>query len=201
VLEDLTHKAKLCLKFNHHHVNDHAKIVDFGLASPIGGCSDEFPGTAFYMAPEQIEGDPVDPRTDIYSLGIMAYEMATGRRPYSDDVCEVLKAHITEPIPYPRVLNPDLPETFCRFITKATQKDPRSRYDDLLQVSDDLNYMVKNTGEFLLREPIQHRRRMMSLFILYGDDRQLELNEFLKGFSEQIKELGAELRIADLDNL
>lgn len=179
--------------------NDRVKIVDFGLASPIGGCSNELPGTVFYMAPEQIEGEPVDPRTDIYSLGITAYEMVTGRRPFPDDVCEVLKAHITEPMPDPRALNPDLPEAFCSFITRATQKDPSLRYDDLGQVWEDLHSLAETATQFESSEPMQPRKRIMSLIMLYEEDQQLVLNQLMKAFSEQVKELGIEFKIADFD--
>lgn len=179
--------------------NDRVKIVDFGLASPIGGCSNELPGTVFYMAPEQIEGEPVDPRTDIYSLGITAYEMVTGRRPFPDDVCEVLKAHITEPMPNPRMLNPDLPEAFCGFIARATQKEPSLRYDNLGQVLEDLNSIAQRTTPFEFTEPTRSRKRMMSLLMFYEESHQLGLNQLMKTFGEQVKELGIELKIADFD--
>ena len=151
--------------------NDRVKIVDFGLACPIGGCSPDLPGTAFYMAPEQIEGEPVDPRTDVYSLGIMAYEMATGRRPFPDDVCEVFRSHITEPTPDPRVLNPGLPPEFCRFIAKATSKDPAERYDDLDQARGELLQMQKRSDPERPKKS-QRKRKMMSLFVFYEEDHQ-----------------------------
>lgn len=180
--------------------DDRVKIVDFGLACPIGGCSDDLPGTVFYMAPEQIEGDAVDPRTDIYSLGITAYEMATGRRPFPDDVCEVLRAHITEPTPDPRALNRDLPEEFSRFIARATQKDPGSRYQNIGEVIDALSSMAAKMGTEH-RSRSEGRRRMLTLFMFYEDDRHLELNQLLDGFSEQLRNVGAELRVADFENV
>jgi len=176
------------------------KIVDFGLACPIGWCSDELPGTAFYMAPEQIEGDPVDPRTDIYSLGITAYEMATGRRPFPDDVCEVFRAHITEPTPDPRALNPYLPEEFSRFIARATQKDPEARYQDIGEVIEALSSMAAKIGAEP-RARSDGKRRMLTLFMFYEDERHLELNQLLDGFSEQLQDVGAELRVVDFENL
>ncbi|MEW6113714.1 MAG: protein kinase [Thermodesulfobacteriota bacterium] len=177
--------------------NDHVKLVDFGLALPIGGCSPELPGTAFYMAPEQIESDPVDARTDIYSLGITAYEMATGQRPFPDDVCEVLKAHITQPTPDPRLLNPELPEEFSQFIFKATHKDPAERYDNLQEVLAHLNQMADGNGH---PAPVaEHRkRRMINLCMFYDHERQQDLIQLMAGFSEELKKLGAELRVSDL---
>ncbi|MBI5249790.1 MAG: protein kinase [Desulfomonile tiedjei] len=180
--------------------SDRVKIVDFGLASPIGGCSDDLPGTVFYMAPEQIEGEPVDARTDVYSLGITAFEMATGRRPFPDDVCSVLKAHITESTPDPRIFNPDLPPEFGAFISKATQKDPAARYQNCREVILDLTRLASKAGERVAPES-HPKRRMMTLFMFYRDESQLELNQIMEELSQQLKALGAELRIADFEGV
>jgi eukaryotic-like serine/threonine-protein kinase len=179
---------------------ERVKIVDFGLASPIGGCSDDLPGTAFYMAPEQIEGDPVDVRTDIYSLGITAYEMATGQRPFPDDVCEVLRAHITEPTPDPREINPDLPEEFSAFIRRATRKDPEKRYQSIEHALRDLMPMAEQACVVTRPNPPK-RRRMMSLFLFYENDQQVQLTRVLKTLSEELKLIGAEVRLAEFDDV
>lgn len=180
--------------------DDRVKLVDFGLASPIGGCSDELPGTPHYMAPEQIEGDPVDPRTDVYSLGITAYEMVTGRRPYPDDICEVLRYHITAPTPDPRLLHPEIPQEFVDFIGRATAKDPEARHQNMLEVLEDLTALNCSIG---VGPPVElrKRRRMMTLFMFYEDDRQLALNRLLDRFSEGLRSLGAELRVADFEDV
>lgn len=178
--------------------NDVVKIVDFGLACPIGGCSDDLPGTAFYMAPEQIEGEPVDPRTDVYSLGIVAFEMATGHRPFPDNVCDVLRAHITEPTPDPRTLNPDLPEELARFIMKATRKDPAARYANLREVMNELHGLECRIGEDAPAVR-PRRRKMMSLVMVYDHEHQIRMSRLLEDFSEQLQRMGAQVRVADFD--
>jgi eukaryotic-like serine/threonine-protein kinase len=180
--------------------SDRVKLVDFGLASPIGGCSPDLPGTAFYMAPEQIESEPVGPGTDIYSLGITAYEMATGQRPFPDDICAVLKAHITQPTPDPRLLNPDLPGEFCEFIARSTQKDPAARYDNLGQVMVELGSMVKKAGQEILPHS-EPTCRATNLLIMCKNEHQSELNRLMESFSEQLKTIGAELRICDCEDV
>lgn len=176
------------------------KIVDFGLASPIGGCSPDLPGTAFYMAPEQIESEPVGPGTDIYSLGITAYEMATGQRPFPDDICAVLKAHITQPTPDPRLLNPELPREFCDFIARCTQKDPAARYDNIGQVMIELESMAKEASqEFLPYSGPTWRTTNFLIFCKNEDEPQV--NRLVKGFSDQLNKIGAELRICDCEDV
>ncbi|MFC1834591.1 protein kinase [Thermodesulfobacteriota bacterium] len=181
--------------------DDQVKIVDFGLASPIGCCSDEFPGTPYYMAPEQIEGEQVDPRTDIYSLGITAFEMVTGRKPYPEDICEVLKCHVTEPIPDPRTINPDVPEDFVQFIRRCTQKAPAARYQNMAQVIEALGSMATDEAPPESPPTLAKKRRMMSLFMFYEDEQFLELNRLLDNFSRDLKKLGAQLRVADFEDI
>lgn len=179
---------------------ERVKIVDFGLAVPIGGCSDDLPGTVFYMAPEQIEGDPVDVRTDIYSLGITAYEMATGHRPFPDDVCEVLKAHITAQTPDPIEINPDLPKEFSAFIRRATHKNPEERYQNIEDVLRDLMPMAEQ-ARAVAPHDTPKRRSMMSMFLFYENDQQVKLTRILKSLSEELKVIGAEVRLAEFDDV
>lgn len=180
--------------------NDKVKLVDFGLACPTGVCSDELPGTPFYMAPEQIEGDPVDPRTDIYCLGITAYEMATGQRPFSDDVCEVLKSQLMDSTPDPRKINPNVPDELADFILKATRKDPAARYGDIPQVIQELAPLAERLGIGIAPE-IRPKRKMMSLLMFYGSEYELELNRLLETFGRQVEELGGKMRVTAVEDI
>ena len=97
-------------------------------------------GTPEYMAPEQGTGVEVDFRVDIYSLGVVFYELITGRRPYTADtpLGVLLKQH-SEPIPQPSLYLPDLPEDVERFIFKMMSKDPDQRYRSMNEVADILD--------------------------------------------------------------
>lgn len=109
-------------------------LSDFGLAKMVEGSvkltgTGVGVGTPAYMSPEQAQGKPVDARTDIYSLGVVLFEMLTGRVPYQADtpVAVVIK-HVTDPIPLPRQMNPNLPEAVERVLLKALAKNPEHRF-------------------------------------------------------------------------
>lgn len=89
-------------------------------------------GTIYYMAPEQIQqSKTVDTRADLYALGAMWYELVTGKTPFEGNAGQVLFAHIQQPAPDPRKLQPDLPEWQARAILKALEKDPDARFEQV----------------------------------------------------------------------
>ncbi len=112
----------------------HCLLTDFGLAKIMEGSTKltttgSILGTPAYMSPEQGLGKKLDGRSDIYSLGVILYEMATGRAPYDAETpMGIMIKHIGEPLPLPRALNPDLPEAVEHVIVKALAKDPEDRY-------------------------------------------------------------------------
>jgi hypothetical protein len=116
-----------------------AFLSDFGLArlvttQPVSGTGAI--GTPAYMSPEQGQGLPADARSDIYALGILLFEMATGLLPYSADTpLGLILKHINEPLPRPRHLNPNLPEAFEQAILKATAKSPADRFQTAGQLA------------------------------------------------------------------
>jgi len=114
--------------------NDWPVLADFGLAK-MAEASQQLTGTGvgvgtpMYMSPEQGQGTNVDHRTDIYSMGIMLYEMLTGDVPFrADTPMAVVIKHMTAPLPMPREANPDIPEALERIILKATAKSADDRY-------------------------------------------------------------------------
>jgi serine/threonine protein kinase len=180
--------------------DDRVKIVDFGLACAPGTEVGLFEGTIFYMSPEQIDGDFVDERTDIYSLGIMAYKMITGQRPFLDDkFANVMKWHLHEDIPDPRTLIPDLPDELYNFLMRATRKDPAERYKNMWEVLNDLRHLAEKMGVKTL--PQLRKRKMMSLFLFYKDEHQLILNQLVENFSNELKKIETELRVADFKDV
>jgi serine/threonine protein kinase len=175
---------------------DRAKIVDFGLACHVGMREEsDLAGTPYYMAPEQIDGDPVDERTDIYSLGITAFEMATGRKPFpGPDVGEILKAHRETPVPDPSSLNADLPSRFIDFIQRATQKDPSARYQTIVEVISDLESLAERR---LVRQALEGGKKLekTALLMSYCDVDKHELTRLVEEFGERLKQLGVTLSV------
>jgi eukaryotic-like serine/threonine-protein kinase len=177
--------------------NDRLKILDFGLACSIGTEDFSNIGTAYYMAPEQIQGDPVAPATDIYALGICAYEMLTGKKPFPEkDLKAVLHMGIKRVIPDPADLVQDLPDELRSFILKATQEDPELRYQNAAQALKAIRPLlkdVKNTRSNLSFE----KHKMATFFLIYEDEHQLALNRLINEFSTKVQKLGIELKVAD----
>ncbi len=159
------------------------------------------PGSPHYMAPEQIEGEPVDERTDIYSLGITAYEMSTGQRPYPDDICQVLEYHITKTTPDPRERNPELPEQFAEFIKKGhRKKSPNYDSKNMSEVLAALNSIASIPGCGVY--PVSERtRKMKSLYIFYEKNKESGIDRILDEFSERLQKLGVKVRLSSFDDI
>jgi tRNA A-37 threonylcarbamoyl transferase component Bud32 len=178
-----------------------AKIVDFGLSCSPGTIDFGLPGTVFYMAPEQIEGESVDERTDIYSLGITAYEMIAGTRPYpEDDIGKLMQMHVHEDVPDLRALVPDLPTEICRFVKRAVERDASRRYPNVREILRDLRPLAERIGVRKQPEPSE-QRKMMSLFLFYDEGKQLALNRVLEELVGRLREIGIVLKAADFTRM
>lgn len=108
-------------------------LTDFGIARLIGATqytqTGALTGTPAYLSPEQGQGERGDKRSDVYSLGIVLYEIVTGAIPYDADTpFGVIMKHIAEPLPLPTRIKPDLPQAVEAVILKALSKDPDDRY-------------------------------------------------------------------------
>ena len=130
------------------------KVLDFGLAkladashdpgattmpAPAATGEGRILGTAAYMSPEQAEGKPVDARSDLFSLGAMLYEMATGQRPFTGDTSISIISSIVKDTPKPITeLNPSLPRDLGRIVRRALAKDPERRYQSAKDLRNDL---------------------------------------------------------------
>lgn len=126
------------------------KVADFGIAIAADGttitCGDDIVGSVHYFSPEQARGNVVGKQSDLYSLGIILYEMVTGQVPFTgDSPVSIAMKHVEEPVPSPRKLAEDIPEALERVILKAVQKDPSRRYTDAPELLDDL-MMFQNRG-------------------------------------------------------
>lgn len=113
-----------------------ALLADFGLAqihdASISLTGSALLGTPAYVSPEQVRGETVDARSDQYSLGIVLYQLTTGKLPYEAETpMAVLLKQVNEPMPRPRLVNANIPEPVERVILKATAKDPAERFESM----------------------------------------------------------------------
>jgi serine/threonine protein kinase len=143
----------------------HVKVLDFGLAklTPPGGAVNlsamptasepeilTRPGTAIgtimYMSPEQVRGEELDARTDLFSFGVVLYEMVTGVLPFRGETSGVIANAILERAPVPAVrLNPDLPPKLEELVNKALEKDCKLRYQSAAEISTDLRRLKRDS--------------------------------------------------------
>ena len=156
------------------------KVLDFGLAkltTPGPDSDTAMPtalatgegrilGTVAYMSPEQAEGKAIDARSDLFSLGVMLYEMATGQRPFAGDTSVSIISAIIKDTPAPVTdVNPALPRELGRIVRRALAKDPERRYQTAKDLRNDLADLKTSleSGEFLppavgSLPPVVHRR-------------------------------------------
>jgi serine/threonine-protein kinase len=111
------------------------KVLDFGIAKlrpELGGSATQtgsLLGTPHYMSPEQALGKPVDLRTDVYAIGVILFECATGRRPFlGESLFDLLRKQVDEAPPSPRQFRPDMPPAMEQVILYALNKDPAQRF-------------------------------------------------------------------------
>jgi serine/threonine protein kinase/tetratricopeptide (TPR) repeat protein len=142
--------------------DDWIKVLDFGLAkvaagespaqdvsvgataaAPLSGVG-QVMGTVPYMAPEQIRGETVDARSDLFSFGIILYELATGRRPFTGTSSADVSSSILRDVPVPVMsLRSDLPRDLNRIITRCLEKNPRDRFQTARDVMNELRYVQR----------------------------------------------------------
>lgn len=142
-----------------------AKILDFGLAKltpaymahtavPVGPGGDPqeesltamglLPGTAYYMSPEQVRGEDLDVRSDVFSLGVVLYEMATGHKPFAGKNSAVTMAAILDEKPVsPLMINPELPPEFETIIARALEKKREQRFSSIRELREELQQLKR----------------------------------------------------------
>ena len=136
--------------FKPHNVlvgkDDQVYVSDFGLATSFETAkmgmtrSGAIVGTPKYMSPEQVEGGTVDHRSDLYSLGLVMYEMATGELPFAgESTWQVMYQRVKEKPKDPKLAMPDLPDWFARIIMYCLEKDPAARYQSANEILADLD--------------------------------------------------------------
>jgi hypothetical protein len=128
-------------------------LADFGLARPVQTDSaaqitatGAVMGTLAYMAPEQFSGQPTDARADIYSFGVMLYEMLTGRLPFTGDSAQIMYGHLQQPPPSLRVARPDLPDSIEQLVQRMLSKDPAWRPQRMAEVASALRAIAAGTA-------------------------------------------------------
>ena len=143
-----------------------AKITDFGIAVANGAVSlthhNAVMGSAHYLAPESAQGRTPNAQVDIYSLGIVFYELLSGEVPFTGTTpAEIALKHMQHPMPSIRRLNPDIPQSVENIIIRATAKDPAERYATMAEFEDDLKHCME--VERLIEPPIKLKTNSLEL--------------------------------------
>ena len=132
--------------------NGEVKITDFGIAVAMNATqltqTNSVMGTVHYLPPEQANGKSATVKSDIYSLGILMYELLIGSVPFKgDNAVEVALKHMKEKLPSIRKQNPLIPQSIENILLKACAKNPRNRYESVKQMHEDLQHAMENENE------------------------------------------------------
>jgi hypothetical protein len=158
------------------------KLLDFGIATPPGGTSGgKIIGTPYYMSPEQILNQPVDGRSDLYSLGILAYELLARELPFDGDTLpELLAKHIQTPLPDVRVMIPGIPDDLAEFIQRACAK----KIDDRFASCKDAAAFLRAAAEV----PVLNKFAMSALSVTYHTSKRELVERVLAPAAKELED-------------
>lgn len=154
--------------------DDNAYLADFGIAKDLTiqqGITeiDSIVGSPDYLAPEQARSEPVTPQTDIYSLGVVLYEMLAGKHPFTEvSTVERLYKHLNEPLPEIATLPVNVADEVNAVIQKATAKDPRNRFADALELAAALRQAAHISERESIVETLTQREHEILHLIIEG---------------------------------
>jgi serine/threonine protein kinase len=138
------------------------KVTDFGIARISASSKTKtgvILGTPSYMSPEQVAGKKVDGRSDIFSLGIVLFELLTGQKPFTDDDMTSLMYQIAkEKHPSPMAINPSIPSVVELIIDKALEKDAQKRYQKAGHMAEHLKKVVARIDEVEEKKKAQDKQ-------------------------------------------
>ena len=142
-----------------------AKVADFGIAKALGTAQTQLTlpgsvvGTAAYLAPEQLRGEDLDPRTDVYALGLVLHECLTGSPPFTGETAAAVTAQrlTTEAAP-PRSLREDVPTDLNDIVVRATRMDPAERFANGTELADALEPLLPDEPATIIAEVAARRR-------------------------------------------
>ena len=151
------------------------KILDFGISRNENDSSritavDSYFGTPAYAAPEQLrDASQADARSDIWSLGIILFELLTGRTPFEGTAVQVIAKVVADPVPWPLDLRPDIPRELARSIMRALQRDPAQRFKTMRELSAALaHFGPEQTLASALEPAMRGRRRLGEILVTDG---------------------------------
>lgn len=139
----------------------HVKVTDFGIAMALSATSitqtNSVLGSVHYLSPEQARGGMANKKSDIYSLGVVMFELLTGRLPFSgESAISIALKHLQSETPSPKRWNPDIPQSVENIVLKATVKDSFQRYDSVTEMRNDLETALDpkriNEDKFIIPE-------------------------------------------------
>ena len=170
--------------------NGVVKITDFGIATALNSTqltqTNSVMGTVYYLPPEQANGKGATIRSDVYSMGILMYELLCGKLPFrGDNAVEIALKHLKESVPSIKEELPNLPQSIENVIIKATAKNPKNRYADAREMHDDLKTVLEES------------RKNEPKYVYPYDEKDAEDSKIMKlldkNKSEKKEEVGEEI--------
>jgi serine/threonine protein kinase len=154
------------------------RLMDFGIAVESrfysGEKGDTVPGTPQFLAPELLQGDAPSPRTDVYAMGVLLFEMFTGRVPFDDnDTARLVRRVISEKAPRVESLRPDLPPELRDVLERAIAKDPETRFADATALADAIVAFEGQVLDRVMTEVSVTRAKMVKLMVILEANKSL----------------------------
>jgi serine/threonine protein kinase len=179
--------------------NDRIKILDFGLACHLGTEDEHIGGVLAYQAPELLEGEAANQISDIYALGITAYELVTGQKPFDDkQISEIFRLGTPRKISDPALLVPAILPELREFILKACQYEQTKRYQSVPEVIETLLPVISEGRQKDIDR--SDRGKLTTIILRYDRKQQAALNRLLSEFSIKTNTIGVDLKLLDLSD-